>query len=55
MKEQRCKIQRTPEFRIWFANQSEKAKVQIDHRLSNIQYLKHFGDHKHIGNEKNRV
>lgn len=55
MKEQIYKIRRTPEFRAWFDDQTEKTKVQIDHRLSNIQYLEHFGDHKNVGDDKLKV
>lgn len=44
--EEQFRFLRTPEYRTWFENQTEKARVQIDHRLSNIHYLAHFGDRK---------
>lgn len=42
------KIYRTPEFREWFDEQTEKARVQIDDRLSRIQEEGYFGDHKSV-------
>jgi putative component of toxin-antitoxin plasmid stabilization module len=41
-------IHRIPEFRDWFNTQTEKAKVQIDDRLSKIQDEGYFGDHKSV-------
>lgn len=43
------KIFRTNEFIDWFNHQSEKSKVQIDHRLSKIQDEEHFGDCRYVG------
>jgi putative component of toxin-antitoxin plasmid stabilization module len=37
-------IKRTPEFKIWFDQQTEKAKAQIDARLKNIELFNYFGD-----------
>jgi putative addiction module killer protein len=36
------------EFRDWFNEQTEKAKVQMDDRLSKIQDEGYFGDHKSV-------
>ncbi len=46
-------IHRVPEFRDWFNAQTEKAKVQIDDRLSKIQDEGHFGDFKCVCNDDN--
>ena len=43
------KIQRTPEFKGWFDEQTEKSKAQIDARLKNIELYDYFGDHKSLG------
>ncbi len=48
-------IQRTPDFRDWFGEQTEKAKVQIDDRLSKIQYEGYFGDHKCVSAHADEV
>lgn len=50
MKALSYKIYRTPEFRNWFDEQTEKARVQIDGRLSKIQDDGYFGDHKSVSN-----
>ncbi len=42
-------IERTDEFRKWFAKQTEKSKAQIDARLKNIELHSYFGDHKSLG------
>lgn len=42
-------IFRSEEFVGWFEQQTEKSKVQIDDRLSKIQYEEHFGDHRYVG------
>ena len=42
-------IKRTPEFKLWFDQQTEKEKAQIDARLKNIEMFDHFGDHKSLG------
>ncbi len=42
-------IKRTEEFKIWFDQQTEKAKAQIDARLKNIELFNYFGDHKALG------
>lgn len=54
MKERMYQILRTPEYRDWFDDQTEKSKAQIDDRLSKIQDEGYFGDHKSVG-EKNEV
>lgn len=51
MKEQAYQICRIPEFRDWFDEQTEKARVQIDDRLSKIQEEGYFGDHKPVGDD----
>lgn len=43
------KIERTPEFKVWFDQQTEKAKAQVDARLKNIEMFDYFGDHKALG------
>jgi len=43
------KIERTPEFKNWFDQQTEKSKAQIDARLKNIEMHGYFGDHKSLG------
>jgi putative component of toxin-antitoxin plasmid stabilization module len=43
------KLERTPEFKIWFDQQTEKAKAQIDARLKLIELHSYFGDHKSLG------
>ena len=48
MKERSYHIYRVPEFRDWLEEQTEKAKVQIDDRLSKIQDEGYFGDHKSV-------
>ena len=48
MKERLYKIHRVPEFRDWFDEQTEKARVQIDDRFSKIQDEGYFGDHKSV-------
>ena len=42
-------IKRTPEFELWFHQQTEKSKAQIDARLKNIEMFDYFGDHKALG------
>lgn len=49
------KIFRAPEFIEWFEQQSEKSKVQIDDRLSKIQYEEHLGDHRYVGTAQAEV
>lgn len=49
------KFLQTHEYLKWLQSQTEKEKTQIDHRLSNIQYEDHFGDHKFVGDEKRKV
>lgn len=44
-------IFRVPEFRDWFEDQTEKAQVQIDGRLSRIQDVGYFGDYKSVSDE----
>lgn len=51
MKKDSYQIHRIPEFRIWFDDQSEKARVQIDARLSKIQIEGHFGDNKSVSDD----
>jgi putative addiction module killer protein len=41
-------VKRTPEFKMWFSEQSEKEKAQIDARLKNIELFEYFGDHKSL-------
>ena len=48
MKKRTYQIFRIPEFRDWFNEQTEKARVQIDDRLSKIQDEGYFGDHKSV-------
>lgn len=48
MKEWLYHIYRVPEFCDWFEEQTDKAKMQIDDRLSKIQGDGHFGDHKSV-------
>jgi len=45
-------VLRTPEFRDWFDEQSEKAKVQVDGRLSKIQDEGYFGDYRCVSEDK---
>lgn len=54
MREQAYWILRTPEFRDWYEQQTEKAKVQIDGRLSKIQDEGYFGDRKSVS-EKSEI
>lgn len=42
------RIYRITEFKDWFNEQTEKAQVQIDDRLSKIQDEGYFGDHKSV-------
>lgn len=51
MKERAYHIHRIPEFLDWFDGQTEKARVQIDDRLSKIQDEGYFGDHKSVSND----
>jgi len=51
MKERIYRIYRVPEFRDWFEEQTEKARVQIDDRLSKMQDEGYFGDHKSVSEE----
>ncbi|MFN0065127.1 MAG: type II toxin-antitoxin system RelE/ParE family toxin [Chlamydiales bacterium] len=51
MKERAYQIHRVPEFRDWFDEQTEKARVQIDDRLSKIQDEGYFGDHKSVSDD----
>jgi len=51
MKERAYHIHRVPEFRDWFGEQTEKAQVQIDDRLSKIQDEGYFGDHKSVSDD----
>lgn len=51
MQERHYQIYRVPEFRDWFNEQTEKARVQIDDRLSKIQDEGYFGDHKSVSND----
>src|SRR5271156_673895 len=51
MKERAYHIHRVPEFRDWFDEQTEKARVQIDDRLSKIQDERYFGDHKSVSDD----
>lgn len=53
MTEGAYRIYRVPEFRDWFEEQTEKARVQIDGRLSKIEEG-YFGDHKSVS-EKDEV
>lgn len=48
MNEQTYHIVIAPEFRDWFEEQTEKSKIQIDDRLSKIQYSGYFGDCKSV-------
>lgn len=48
MKGRAFQLYRAPEFVVWFEEQTEKTKVQIDDRLSRIQYEAYFGDHKSV-------
>lgn len=48
MKERIYHIYRVPEFCNWFEDQTEKARIQIDDRLSKIQDEGYFGDHKSV-------
>lgn len=48
-------ILRTPEYRCWHEEQSEKSKVQIDDRLSKIQDEGYFGDHKNVSSNSEGV
>lgn len=48
-------IHRIPEFRLWYEQQPEKARVQIDDRLSKIQDEGHFGDHKPVSEDDEGV
>ncbi len=43
------------EYTAWFEQQTEKAKVQIDDRLSKIQHEEHFGDHRYVGEKSTEV
>ena len=51
MHEYAYQIHRIPEFRDWFDQQTEKARVQIDGRLSKIQDEGYFGDHKSVSDD----
>lgn len=51
IRERAFHILRTPEFRSWFDEQTEKSRVQIDDRLSKIQDQAYFGDHKSVSKE----
>lgn len=51
MKDRAYQILRSPEFRDWFGEQTEKARVQIDDRLSKIQDEGYFGNHKSVSND----
>jgi putative addiction module killer protein len=51
MKERAYYIHRVPEFRDWFGEQTEKARVQIDDRLSKIQDEGYFGNHKSVSDD----
>lgn len=51
MKKRTYQIHRAPEFRDWFNEQAEKAKVQIDDRLSKIQDEGYFGDHRSVSDD----
>jgi Uncharacterized protein conserved in bacteria len=51
MNERAYRIHRTPEFRDWFDQQTEKSRVQIDGRLSKIQDEGYFGDHKSVSDD----
>lgn len=51
MNERAYHIHRIPEFRDWFNEQTEKAKVQIDDRFSKIQDEGYFGIHKPVSDD----
>lgn len=55
MRAQIYQIHRIPEFRNWYETQTEKAKVQIDDRLSKIQEDGYFGDHKCVNDDPDGV
>lgn len=55
MKERAYQILRIPEYRSWHDEQTEKAKVQIDDRLSKIQDEGYFGDHKNVSIDEEGV
>ncbi len=44
-------IYRASEFCDWFDNETEKARVQIDDRLSRIQDDEYFGDYKSVSDD----
>ncbi len=44
----RFKIDKTKEFQQWFDTQTEKERMQIDGRLSNIECYGHFGVYKDL-------
>ena len=54
MKETCYSIHRVLEFRDWCGEQTEKAKVQIDNRLSKIQDEGYFGERKSV-DEKDEI
>ncbi|OGN64600.1 MAG: hypothetical protein A3E80_04760 [Chlamydiae bacterium RIFCSPHIGHO2_12_FULL_49_9] len=55
MRARAYKICRIPEFITWYERQTEKAKVQIDGRLSKIQDEGYFGDQKCVSENPDGV
>src|SRR5581483_9734667 len=55
MKDRIYHILRTPEYRMWHEEQTEKSKVQIDDRLSKIQDEGYFGDYKSVSKDDEGV
>lgn len=51
LRRKKYSIHRILEFRDWYDEQTEKAKVQIDDRLSKIQDEGYFGDYKSVTND----
>jgi len=45
------KIFRTEEFKEWLVGESLKSQVQIEKRISNIEFDGHFGTIKNVGND----
>lgn len=41
-------IYTTPEYEIWFQNQTTKEQAQIVDRLSKVEDSGYFGDHKRV-------
>jgi putative addiction module killer protein len=48
MKLKKYKIDKVSEYEFWLKNETEKSRVQILKRLSNIELEGHFGDHKYL-------